>query len=427
MNISSISFGRKIPRYTCQVQNKTTGEYVPATIYEYNCKDERDYEEIKKLDRRWLFKDNIAHFMEVKHSVQTLFNEKSNDSFFSMQVGKDIIGIAQVCTLNGISNIDYITTKPRNEYNRKYFHFLFRSNNYIEEYYRLGRGIVADLWTTRYSEMRNLCIPLPPLSEQEKIVEYLEYKTKIINAYVAERERELRLLNELKESEIANVVTRGVNPNVKMKDSGIPWIGMIPEHWEIIRIKTAFSVISGNGFPIDIQGNKNDELPFCKVSDLNGIEKTVSNANNYISKETALSMKINIIPPYSILFSKIGEALKRNHRKLNSKSCCIDNNCSALVKHSSLINIDYAYYLTRCIDMAWFDNGGAIPCANIKKFMATHIPLPPLDEQQAIVAYIEEKCEKIEMLIGALEEEIARLKEYKQSLIADCVTGKIKV
>lgn len=116
MNISSISFGRKIPRYTCQVQNKTTGEYVPATIYEYNCKDERDYEEIKKLDRRWLFKDNIAHFMEVKHSVQTLFNEKSNDSFFSMQVGKDIIGIAQVCTLNGISNIDYITTKPRNPY-----------------------------------------------------------------------------------------------------------------------------------------------------------------------------------------------------------------------------------------------------------------------------------------------------------------------
>ena len=116
MQITSISFGRKIPRYTCQIQDKRTGEYIPATIYEYDCKDERDIEEIKKLDRRWTFKDNIAHFMDIKHSVQTYFNEKSNDSFYSMQVGKDIVGLAQICTSNGISNIDYITTKPRNEY-----------------------------------------------------------------------------------------------------------------------------------------------------------------------------------------------------------------------------------------------------------------------------------------------------------------------
>lgn len=116
MNISSISFGRKIPRYTCQILDKTTDKYVPATIYEYNCKDESDIEEIKKLDRKWIFKDNIVHGMNVKHSVQTYFKEKSNDSFFSIQVGKDIVGLAQICTLNGISNIDYITTKPRSEY-----------------------------------------------------------------------------------------------------------------------------------------------------------------------------------------------------------------------------------------------------------------------------------------------------------------------
>jgi restriction endonuclease S subunit len=79
------------------------------------------------------------------------------------------------------------------------------------------------------------------------------------------------------------------------------------------------------------------------------------------------------------------------------------------------------------IDMALYDNGGAIPCANIKKFIATHLPLPPLEEQQAIVAYIEEKCKKIDALVEALEAEIEQLKEYKQSLIADCVTGKIKV
>lgn len=116
MQISSISFGRKIPRYSCQIQNKQTGEYVPATVYEYNCKDESDAESIRNLDRRWTFRDNIADKMDTKYVVQTYFNQKSNNSFYSIQVGKDVIGLAQVNTLNGTSNIDYIMTKPRNEY-----------------------------------------------------------------------------------------------------------------------------------------------------------------------------------------------------------------------------------------------------------------------------------------------------------------------
>lgn len=116
MKVSQISFGRKIPRYTCQIQNKQTGEYIPATFYEYNCKDESDYEEIHNLDRKWTFKDKIAHNMEIKHGVQTYLKEKSNSSFYAIQVGKELIGITQVTTCNGTSNIDYITTKPRNEY-----------------------------------------------------------------------------------------------------------------------------------------------------------------------------------------------------------------------------------------------------------------------------------------------------------------------
>ena len=82
MNNIAISFGRKIPRYTCQIQNKYTGSYIPATIYEYNCKDESDYEEVNSLNRRWAFKENIGRNMEAKHFVQTYLNEKSNSSFY---------------------------------------------------------------------------------------------------------------------------------------------------------------------------------------------------------------------------------------------------------------------------------------------------------------------------------------------------------
>ena len=116
MEVSSISFGRKIPRYNCQIQNKQTGQYVPATVYEYNCKDENDFKSIYNLDRHWIFKEKIADAMEKRHVMQKYFKQKSNTSFYSIQVGKELVGLTQIKTFNGVSNVDYITTKPRNEY-----------------------------------------------------------------------------------------------------------------------------------------------------------------------------------------------------------------------------------------------------------------------------------------------------------------------
>ena len=116
MQVSSISFGRKIPRYNCQIQNKQTGAYVPATVYEYDCKDESDADDIRRLDRKWTFREHIADKMDVKHVVETYLRQKKNDSFYSIQVGNEIVGLTHISTYNGISNINYITTKPRNEY-----------------------------------------------------------------------------------------------------------------------------------------------------------------------------------------------------------------------------------------------------------------------------------------------------------------------
>lgn len=112
-----VSFGKKIPKMQCQIQKKATGEFIPATFYEVDCKDEKDFLEIRRLDRKWNFKNDIAKNMEQKHSVQKYLKEKSNTSFYIMQDNKgEIIGIAQIKTVNGISDINYLTTKPRNEY-----------------------------------------------------------------------------------------------------------------------------------------------------------------------------------------------------------------------------------------------------------------------------------------------------------------------
>ncbi len=205
------------------------------------------------------------------------------------------------------------------------------------------------------------------------------------------------------------------------KDSGYSWLGDIPNHWNVCRVKSLFSHISGNGFKVMYQGKTSGKYPFCKASDINGEQMFVSSANNYVDDDIAASEGYNIIPANSILFSKIGEALKKNHRKINTTPCIVDNNCSALANHSKE-NIVFYYYVMKVIDMIWFDNAGVIPCVNVKKLMACGLPLPPLAEQEGIVAFLDEKTAAIDDLVEQVEREIELLKEFKQAEIARVVT-----
>ena len=110
-----------------------------------------------------------------------------------------------------------------------------------------------------------------------------------------------------------------------MKNSGIEWIGEIPAEWDTIKFKHLFNIVSGNGFSENLQGNDFGDIPFCKCSDINGNDIFVSSAKNYISLDCQKENNFNLIPENSILIAKIGEALKKNHRKINTIKCCIDN------------------------------------------------------------------------------------------------------
>ena len=115
--------------------------------------------------------------------------------------------------------------------------YLLKSTAFVEENYRIGHGIVADLWTTRYDEMKNIKAGFPPLQEQTAIANFLDEKTAKIDQTIAQKEKLIELLKERKQIIIQKAVTKGLNPNVKMKPSGIDWIGDIPEHWECIKFK----------------------------------------------------------------------------------------------------------------------------------------------------------------------------------------------
>ena len=205
-----------------------------------------------------------------------------------------------------------------------------------------------------------------------------------------------------------------------MKDSGIAWIGEIPEEWQIHRIKVNFQIITGNGFSPQLQGMIGEQYPMYKASDISYSGKYIYTATNSVSERVAKEQHFNIIPSGSILFAKVGEAMKKNNRAINAIPCCIDNNCQAMVPHN--INTDYGYYIFSIIDLNEFDNGGTVPCINNQKLRSYFIPYPSVNEQQHIADYLDRKCSQIDAIIARQQEVIEKLKAYKLSVITEAVT-----
>ncbi len=261
----------------------------------------------------------------------------------------------------------------------------------------------------------NCIIPLPPLEEQKSIAVYLDKKTEQINDLVAAKQKQIELLKEYKQSLIANAVTKGINSKAKMKDSGISWIGKVPEHWEIDKLGHRF-----------IQRKE-------KVSDKDFEPLSVS--------------KMGVTPQLeSACKSDDGD-----NRKLVRKGDFVVNSRSDRKGSCGFSELDGSVSLINIVVTPRCDNGwyyhhlfrsnnyieefyrmGRGIVADLwttrwSEMRTIMIPVPPIDEQKQIVAYINERVSSIDTQISSIEKQIANLNEYKQSLISDVVTGKVKV
>lgn len=210
-----------------------------------------------------------------------------------------------------------------------------------------------------------------------------------------------------------------------MKHSGVDWLGDIPADWDIVKLKYLFSIVGGNGFPDILQGNATGDYPFCKVSDINGETDYVDTASNWVTQSVVDSNRFNVIPTGSILMAKIGAALAKNHRKINTVPCCIDNNTQALVPRRD-DDMRYLFHLSKCIDMSWFDNNSTVPSINNPKLLSFFVPVPPLDEQQRIANFLDDECRRIDSVIDKTRASIDEYKKLKQALITRAVTKGIR-
>lgn len=325
----------------------------------------------------------------------------------------------------GISNYDGSVSmichvlKPRNNkvLHEKYMHYLFRNSMFSQEFSRWGRGIVSDLWSTRKDEFGSLQLPIPPLKDQEVIGKYLELKEESLNNMIDLKENQLDKLNEQRQSIITEAVTKGLNPNVKLKDSGVEWIGEIPEHWALNKIK----------YCVNLLGEKAEEQTTLQYLGLENIE---SKTGRYIPTEDV------DIDGSAIKFFK-GNVLFGKLRPYLTKVLLAEFNgrCSTeilvLETLSSIIN--NAYLKSLLLTPNFIDEinsstyGSKMPRANWSFIGNTLIPLPPLSEQEVIVKEIMEVDERYFILISKLKNQIEKLKEYRQALIYEAVTGKIDV
>lgn len=316
--------------------------------------------------------------------------------------------VVHVC--DSSHNKEYIATYLRNMATQKIFKLI-------------SNGVRQNTSDFRsWDKVARLPIPLPPLAEQEKIVRFLEDKTSKIDALLEKKGEQIQLLNELKESEIANIITRGLNPDVKMKDSGIPWIGMIPEHWEVRRLsQVVYEHFISNK---NIHHQNLLSLSYGRIirKDINTTEGLLpASFDTYQVVERG-----NIVLRLTDLQNdqkSLRVGLVREEGIVTSAYVCLGISNNSIVPEY-LYNTLHSYDIKK---LFYSMGGGLRQNLNWQGLKKIDIPLPPPEEQNAIVAYIEDKCKKINSLITELEGEIEYLKEYKQKLIADCVTGQIDV
>lgn len=331
--------------------------------------------------------------------------------------------------VQGIVSPSYCVYKPilSNIYSR-YYHYLFRTDIYANVFKQYSTGIIDSRLRLYSDKFFSLFVQLPPLAEQQRIADYLDAKCAHIDQCLELTRQSMEKLRAYKLSCITEAVTKGLDPDVPLKDSGVPWIGQIPAEWKVCKLKHIGKISGGTAFPIEFQGKDCEKYPFYKVSDLelssDGIHLAV--AQNSISENIAEILKAKIIPAYSIIYAKIGAALLLNRRRISINKCIIDNNMSSFTPYQNT-SLYFSYYLLSSIDFKTFIFPGTIPSFSEGNQAKIYICLPPLPEQERIAAYLDKKCARIDALLEEKQALLDKLAEYKKSLIFECVTGKREV
>ena len=276
-------------------------------------------------------------------------------------------------------------------------------------------------------ELAAIPVNLPSLETQCRIADFLDEKTARIDELIEKKQSLLDKLAEKRQALITRAVTKGLNPDAPMKPSGIDWLGDIPKHWEIMRIKELGQLIGGAGFPHEYQGEPDLELPFFKVIDIGRVTQNepMITTENTVDHKIARLLGASLILPGDIVFAKVGAALLLNRFRLVGISCCIDNNMMAF-RSGNRISSEFGLAALSRINFSDIVNPGAVPSVNSTQVGEIEIALPTRTEQHQIFEYLSTQLSDIEIGENQIQTSNDLLSEYRSALITAAVTGQIR-
>lgn len=351
---------------------------------------------------------------------------------FAINSRSDRRGSCGISPYDGSVSLINTVLCPKDKMNAKFYNWLFHTTMFADEYYKWGHGIVDDLWTTRWSEMKNISVVEPPLSEQQAIALYLDEKCGEIDSLISLQEEMISELQAYKQSIITEAVTKGLDSNVPMKDSRVEWIGMIPEGWKIQRLRTLGNCQNGISKGGEYFGDEFD-FPFVNYTDAyKNIDVPYPEGR---ANSTEEDRKQYSLIEGDILFTRTSETID----EIGYASTCTQTIPNAvfsgfLIRFRPTGKELYygfsKYYFRSSIHRAFFvKEMNLVTRASLSQNLLKNLPtlIPPLSEQQAIASYLDEKTSQIDSLIALKQEKITELKDYKKSIIYEYVTGKKKV
>ena len=319
---------------------------------------------------------------------------------------------------DGICSPAYGVYAPRKglPYSHGYFDYLYRTPKAVSEMTRNSKGIVSSRLRLYPKDFFQILTALPGYEEQAAITAYLDTKTAQINRQIDLLSQKATQYGELKQSLINETVTRGLDKSVPMKDSGVEWIGEVPEHWKVERVKDYVSFKKGktpNSFTDDPTF-----LPYLSMDFLREKDKLV----NYV------------LPQENLVVINDGELLvlwdgANAGEIMIGKKGCLSSTMATVKAKRSFIDESYFYFFLKALEPRFkdFSNGTTIPHFSPAVLVSDNFGIPPLPEQSVIAVHLDAKTKIIDRIVSAINLKIEKLKDLREALISDAVTGKIKV
>lgn len=341
---------------------------------------------------------------------------------FAINSRSDRRGSCGISSYDGSVSLINTILCPQTEMNPQYYDWLFHSTMFSDEFYKWGHGIVDDLWTTNWSDMKKIAVPLPTLEEQSRIAAYLDRQCTLIDSVIEKTKASIEEYKKLRQAVITQAVTKGVRGDRAMKDSVSVWFGDIPAEWSVKKLKYQFSITK------DIAGKEGYTV--LSITQRGIIPKDLSKNEGQLAESYANYQLVNIGD-----FAMNHMDLLTGWVDISSYEGVTSPDYRVFVLNDKENNDShyYLYMMQMCYSNRIFYGLGQGVSGlgrwrlQADKFLNFVIPVPPHKEQKEIAEYLDKKCAEIDSLITKKEQFLTELDSYKKSLIYEYVTGKKEV